>query len=69
MPSDDQPPAWIHLLRRDKRGRIIPDVETVVIALRNAPELKNAFAFDVFRQRVMVMRELPRAPSRTSKKT
>ena len=53
---------WVTLLRRDGRGRAYPDLANVLIALRNAPELKDAFGFDEMRQETTVRAALPRIP-------
>jgi predicted P-loop ATPase len=57
-----QRPAWTTLLRSDANGRIYPDVANVLIALRNDPQLVEAFAFDEMQQETMVIRSLPIAP-------
>jgi predicted P-loop ATPase len=52
---------WIAQLRSD-RGRIYPDLANVLIALRNEPQLIEAFAFDEMLNEVMVRKPIPQAP-------
>lgn len=56
-------PAWLGLLRRDERGRVIPDLANVLIALRGEEKLMMACAFDEMMQHSVVQREWPRAPN------
>lgn len=53
---------WNALLRRDGNGRAYPDLANVLIALRNAPELIEAFGFDEMRQETVIKKPLPQAP-------
>jgi predicted P-loop ATPase len=50
--------AWLHLCQFD-RGRPVNNLANVLIALRNAPELSDAFAFDEMLQRGFLMKALP----------
>jgi predicted P-loop ATPase len=55
-------PPWLGRLRRDDRGRVIPDLANVLIALRNEEKLLAACGFDEMLQHSIVQREWPRAP-------
>lgn len=58
-----QPPAWTGLLRRNANGNVYPDLANVLIALRNEPQIAEAFAFDEMQQETMVQKSLPVAPN------
>ena len=49
-------PAWRVCLRRDDRGRVIPDLANVLIALRGEEQLAGACTFDEMRQHSLVQR-------------
>jgi len=53
-------PGWHQLLRRDDRGRVIPDLANVLIALREEPDLTFAMAYNEMLQHSIVMTEWPR---------
>jgi predicted P-loop ATPase len=53
-------PGWHQLLRRDDRGRVIPDLANVLIALREEPELTFAMGYNEMLQHSIVMSEWPR---------
>ena len=55
-------PSWLGRVRRDDRGRVIPDLANVLIALRNEERLLGACGFDEMLQHSIVQREWPRAP-------
>ncbi len=46
---------------KDERGRVLPILRNVAVALRGAPELKDAFRFDELQQLVIVEKSLPLA--------
>jgi len=55
-------PEWLARLRRDDRGRVIPDLANVLIALRGEDQLIGACAFDEMLQHSIVQKEWPRLP-------
>jgi hypothetical protein len=55
-------PAWVGRLRRDERGRVIPDLANVMIALRGEEKLIATCGFDEMLQHSIVQKEWPRAP-------
>ena len=55
-------PEWVGRLRRDDRGRVIPDLANVLIALRGEDKLAEACGFDEMLQHSMVLKEWPRLP-------
>ena len=54
-------PDWLHGALDDERGRILPVLRNVALALRSAPELKDAFTFDELQRAVIVEERLPLA--------
>lgn len=52
-------PNWLGRLRRDERGRVIPDLANVMIALRNEEQLVDACAYDDMMQHSIVERAWP----------
>jgi predicted P-loop ATPase len=54
-------PPWHPLLRRDDRGRVIPDLRNVLIALRGEQSIAYGIAFDEMLQRALVTRIWPHA--------
>jgi predicted P-loop ATPase len=54
---------WLKDCICDERGRIIPNLANVLIALRAAPELADAFAYDLMLCVSVLMKELPIAPN------
>jgi predicted P-loop ATPase len=55
-------PSWLLDCQHDDRGRVIPNLANALIALRGAPELSDAFAFDEMLQAPILLKELPVAP-------
>ena len=55
-------PSWLNGAVEDDRGRILPNLANVLIALRSAPEAKSTFAFDEMQCASVLLRELPIAP-------
>lgn len=55
-------PEWVSRLRRDDRGRVIPDLANVMIALRGEEKLAEACAFDEMLQHSVVQKPWPRLP-------
>jgi hypothetical protein len=53
---------WLRDCLRDERGRIVANLANALIALRSAPELASAFAFDEMLCAPLLMTELPIAP-------
>ena len=53
----------------DERGRILPILRNAALALRKAPELKDAFRFDELQQLVIVDKPLPLAESAEPRST
>ena len=63
-PPPPPPPGasqWYGLLRRDDRGRVIPDLANVLIALREETELLTAMGFNEMKQHSVAMEEWPHA--------
>ena len=52
-------PEWLRDMLRDERGRVLPVLANVVEALRSAPELAGAVAFDDMLKAPMLMAPLP----------
>jgi hypothetical protein len=48
---------------RDEKDRIVPNLANVLIALRTAPDLADAFAYDEMERAPVLMTELPLAPN------
>jgi predicted P-loop ATPase len=55
-------PHWLGRLRRDDRGRVIPDLDNVLIALRGEEQLAGAITFDEMRQHSLVAKAWPHVP-------
>ena len=55
-------PDWLSRLRRDDRGRVIPDLDNVLIALRGEERLAGAITFDEMRQHSLVAKAWPHVP-------
>lgn len=53
---------WLKDCICDERGRIVPNLANVLIALRAAPELAEAFAYDAMLCTAILKKELPIAP-------
>ena len=62
-PPHRQPPAWLQTCERDHRGRIIPNLANLMIALRCDPSLVDVFAFDQMLHAPVLRKELPAAPN------
>jgi len=58
--TSDLPP-WLDAALVDDRGRVMPILRNVAMALRAAPELAEAFAYDQLQREVTVTRDLPLA--------
>jgi predicted P-loop ATPase len=60
------PPAthapWLSACICDERGRLVPNLANILIALRTAPELSDAFAYDSMLKVAIIREELPVAP-------
>ena len=54
-------PQWLDGATVDDRGRILPILRNVALALRTAPELKEVFSFDELQRLVIVDKPLPLA--------
>jgi predicted P-loop ATPase len=54
-------PEWLRGAISDERGRLLPNLANVALALRRAPELADAFSFDELERRVIVNADLPLA--------
>jgi len=54
-------PDWLRNAIEDDRGRIVPNLANAALALRSAPELREAFTFDELERRIIVDRDLPLA--------
>ena len=54
-------PTWLQSAVEDNQGRILPILANVALALRSAPELREAFTFDELQRQIIVDRELPLA--------
>jgi len=54
-------PDWLEGVIDDDRGRVLPILRNVTLALRSAPHLTDAFAFDELERCVVVQRPLPLA--------
>jgi predicted P-loop ATPase len=52
-------PPWLAGALCDDRGRVLAELANVMIMLRAAPEVADAFAFDEMLRAVMLMRALP----------
>jgi predicted P-loop ATPase len=52
-------PEWLLSAIEDERGRILPVLANVALALRGAPELADAFRFDELQRLVIVAKTLP----------
>jgi hypothetical protein len=61
-PRSEGPP-WLGLCVTDDSGRVIPNHANLMVALRAAPELNDAFAFDEMLMAPVLRRELPIAPN------
>jgi predicted P-loop ATPase len=59
-PSGARAP-WLQSCICDERGRIVPNLANVLIALRAAPELAEAFAYDAMLCTSVLQKELPSA--------
>ena len=58
--SDKSKAAWLEKAKLDDNDRLISNLENVMVALRHAPELEQAFAYDEMNCSVYVMQPLPR---------
>jgi hypothetical protein len=53
---------WLSGCIRDNRGRAVPNLANLLVALRAAPELAGAFAYDAMLRATILTKELPVAP-------
>jgi predicted P-loop ATPase len=53
--------AWLNGCVRDDRGCVVANLANVLVALRMAPELKDAFAYDLMLCATILRQELPLA--------
>jgi hypothetical protein len=60
---------WLKDSICDERGRIIPNLANVLITLRAAPELAEAFAYDAMLCAPILVKEVPDAPGAKSRNT
>jgi hypothetical protein len=60
--SDAAPAFWLRNCVCDDRGRIVPNLANLLVALRAAPELIDVFAFDEMLRAPILMKDLPVAP-------
>jgi predicted P-loop ATPase len=60
---------WLRSAVEDDRGRVLPILANVALALRSAPELREAFSYDELQRLVIVDRELPLAEGADSRAT
>ena len=58
--TSDLPP-WLDDAIFDDRGRVMPILRNVAMALRSAPQLAEAFAYDELEHQTIVTRDLPLA--------
>lgn len=56
------PAPWLADMLADERGRALPILANIMIALRSAPELADAFSYDEMLRAPILSRELPIAP-------
>ena len=56
-------PSWLGSCERDDRGKIIPNLANLMIALRLDPDLADAFAFDQMLRAPVLRLALPAAPN------
>ena len=61
-PSANRAP-WLQGCIEDDRGRVIPNHANLMIALRAAPEIRDAFAYDEMMQAAILRKELRVAPN------
>lgn len=57
--ESDEANEWIESLEYDRKGNCLATHANIKLILENDPKLKGCFAFDAFRNRKMVMRNLP----------
>ncbi len=55
-------PSWLADAICDSKGRVLPILANVMVALRAAPELADAIAFDQMRRKSILRKGLPLAP-------
>src|SRR5271165_6912799 len=56
------PADWLRGCLCDERGRVQPVLANLMIALRSAPEIAEAFAYDEMLRAPLLTRALPAAP-------
>jgi hypothetical protein len=57
-PKKEGPP-WLADATRDDRGRVLPNLANLMIALRNAPDIADAFTYDEMLRAAILTRALP----------
>jgi predicted P-loop ATPase len=62
-PSPAPRASWLKDCICDERGRIVPNLANVLIALRAAPELVDALAYDAMLCAAVLIKEFPIAPN------
>jgi len=58
-PPADRRRAWMSGASRDDRGRVLPTLANLMLALRAAPEIADAFRFDEMTRAPLLTRPLP----------
>ena len=59
LPVRSKRPAWFQAAEKDHRGKVIPNLANVMLALRATPELSSAFVFDEMRRAALLCAPLP----------
>jgi hypothetical protein len=54
---------WLRNCLCDERGRILPNLANLMVALRAATELADAFTFDEMLRTPVLAKRLPRVPN------
>ena len=57
--KNDEGPPWLAEAICDDRGRVLPVLANLMLALRNAPEIAAAFTFDEMMRAPILTRALP----------
>ena len=57
--EDDEDAEWLHEITRTDKGKIENTIENACIILRHDAELKSAYYYDEFRERMTVAGDLP----------
>jgi predicted P-loop ATPase len=59
-------PIWLDGCMSDERGRIVPNLANILVALRSAPELSDAIGYDEMLQTSVLLKAFPIAPGGTA---